>query len=108
MILFNYSESDEGYINYIEVSGHAEYSEIGSDIVCASVSSLTTYAFNLAETFNKNIIKVVEKDNYLSIEIKKLDITIDKVLRELYNLISHLEIQFNENIKINYREFNRR
>ncbi len=108
MILFNYSESNQGYINYIEVSGHAEYSQIGSDIVCASVSSLTTYAFNLAVTFNKGIVEITEKENYLSLKILELDDTIDKVLRELYNLISHLEIQFEENIKINYREFNRR
>ncbi len=104
MIIFNYCQTDNKYFNYIEVSGHAEYDEIGSDIVCASVSSLTTYAFNLAYTFNKSIVDIKEEENYLAISVSQYDSSVEVVLKELFNLICQLETQYDEYIRLIYKE----
>ena len=51
--------------NKIEIKGHANYDTIGKDIVCASVSSIAISSINLALRFDKDSLKVVEKEGYV-------------------------------------------
>ena len=59
--------------NYVALSctGHADYADIGSDIVCASISTLTqTLALGLREVVGlKPYYKVSEKDAKLDLRL---------------------------------------
>ena len=61
----------------IEATGHSGYSESGSDIVCASVSSLTQALINgLIEVVKINPKYVIDED------IPHLSVTLPKDLRD--------------------------
>ena len=67
MIKVIIKESDS--INNIEISGHSGYKEIGSDIVCASVSSICITTVNAIINIDSNAIKYKDLDGYLNIDI---------------------------------------
>ena len=41
MITINVKKGTDDVVNYIKISGHAEYADEGFDIVCASVSCIS-------------------------------------------------------------------
>ena len=55
----------------ITIKGHSGYSEHGSDIVCASVSSICITTVNALLSIDEDCITYEENDGYLNIKIKK-------------------------------------
>lgn len=55
------------------ISGHAEYSEAGSDIVCAAVSALSqTALLGLLHYIPQNVIYHMEEENgFLTVRVEK-------------------------------------
>ncbi|MGN0614158.1 MAG: ribosomal-processing cysteine protease Prp [Porcipelethomonas sp.] len=72
----------DGEITGFKIKGHSGYSESGSDIVCASVSSAVMMAANMiTEIFRYQAeVSAVEDTVFL-----KTDIPGDKVLQGIYN-----------------------
>ena len=60
-------------INGFELSGHAEYSEYGEDIVCAAISILTINTINSIETFTDDIVECLDDEQKGYISFKILD-----------------------------------
>ena len=106
MINVDFLVDNQGSILGFQISGHSGFAEIGSDIVCAAVSSAAFMTANTitdilkinAETFVDNSGKMFFKiKNEISISCK------DILLGFKLHMIS-LEEMYPENITVNYLE----
>ena len=94
MIKINISKDE------ITVKGHSGYSEEGSDIVCASVSSILITTVNALISIDEDCISYKEDDGYLNLKINKHNEIIDKLINNMINLLKELEVQYKKNIEI--------
>lgn len=94
---------DNGIIKNIVIDGHSGYSEAGSDIVCASVSSICITSVNSIIRFDSSSIEYNENDGHLEVDIKKHNEFIDIILDNMIDLLTELEKDYKKNIKIEIR-----
>ena len=85
--------------DYIEVKGHANYSEYGKDIVCASVSSMVITTVNAIIRIDKDSINYTDNDGVIINVLKHTEV-IDKLLLNLEELLLDLEKQYPKYIEI--------
>ncbi len=71
----------------VNVSGHANFSNEGSDIVCASVSSLVTMTVNLVDNFGYKFNEVKLEKGFTSFDLISDDVT----LKIVTTLEEHLD-----------------
>ena len=91
---------DDNYINYIKVTGHANYDDYGKDIVCASVSSIVITSCNLAIKLNKDSIDCKQSEGLIEVNIKLKDDIINKVFLNMLDMLEELSKQYKSNVKI--------
>lgn len=87
-----------------EISGHAGYAEIGSDIVCASVSSAVQLAINLLAEFGCEPLAEAQNNNIVRC---KAGLSEENASRIIYQLMIHLKSileEFPKTIKITISE----
>lgn len=84
----------------ITIKGHSGYSEQGSDIVCASISSIAITTVNSLLRIDEDCIEYKENDGYLNIKIKKHNETIDKLIDNMIDLFKQLEKDYKKYIEI--------
>ncbi len=87
-------------IDKISILGHSGYKESGSDIVCASVSSICITTVNAIIRIDSNAIEYDEKDGYLTVDIKKHTTVIDILIQNMIELLYELEEDYKKYIKI--------
>jgi len=87
----------------MEYKGHAEYDDMGKDIVCASASVALLTTVNACLEFDENSIKY-EESNTVKLENLKHDNITNKLLYNLERVLSELEKQYPNNIKITQKE----
>ena len=87
-------------IDKISILGHSGYKESGSDIVCASVSSICITTVNAIIRIDSNSIEYDEKDGYLTVDIKKHTTVIDILIQNMIELLYELEEDYKKYIKI--------
>ena len=73
-------------VKYIKISGHSGYSEEGSDIVCASISSIAITTVNSLIRIDEDCIIYTEKDGLLEIGILKHSEVINKLIQNMLDL----------------------
>lgn len=100
MITINVKKTDN-VVNYIKISGHAEYAEEGFDIVCASVSCIAITTVNALISINEGCIVYSEADGLLEIGILIHDEIIDKLVDNMISLLENLSLDYKKYIKIN-------
>ncbi len=102
IIFFN---TKHGSILGYEISGHSGYSEIGSDIICASVSSVSQMVANtITEILNVDA-NIILDEALLAVEIKEKDFKICKdILLGLKLHLCMLEEQYPQYLNVNYTE----
>ncbi len=83
----------------IIIKGHANYEELGKDIVCASVSSMVITTVNAILRIDDNAIKYSD-NNGVNIDIIKDDEIINKLIDNLIDLLEKLEKQYPKYIEI--------
>ncbi len=93
----------DNLINNVKVDGHAGYGIKGTDIVCASVSSIVITSLNAIIRFDKEAIDFVQKDGFIEVDILKHDKYIDNIIENMLSMLEELEISYKENIKIDRR-----
>ena len=98
MIKVTIKETDS--IKEIEIKGHANYSNYGSDIVCASVSSMCITTVNAIIKIDDSAIDYKEDEGYLLISIKKHSDTVDKLIINLVDLLEELKSNYQKYIEI--------
>lgn len=104
MIKVSIRSDKENNINYIFVSGHANYSVRGSDIVCAAVSTAMYMSVKLVE---KVCPKYSFKENE---EVATMELTIIEtneftniILDNLVETLASLEKDYKKYISISYK-----
>ena len=92
------------YNNIIEISGHANYAPYGSDIVCASVSSIITTCVNCIMNIDFDSISYLDNGEKITItKLKSID-TVDIILDTMVAMFRDLETKYKKNIKIESEE----
>lgn len=81
-------------IYWYQVTGHADYANVGNDIVCAGVSALyisvTNTLLSMGRTFERN-------DGYFTLDATDVD---NACLKVLYDGIQSIAEQYPDNIKV--------
>ena len=83
----------------IIIKGHANYDELGKDIVCASVSSMVITTVNAILRVDNEAIKYSD-DNGVIIDIIKSDEIINKLINNMIDLLEELGKQYPKYIEI--------
>ncbi len=101
MIQVEFYRNDDGIIRGYSFSGHSDYAEQGSDIVCAAVSSAAYMAANtISEILGEDIDTDVD-DGYMKVIVPKPESAQD-ILRGLELHLKALAGQYPDDI--NFRE----
>ncbi len=100
MIKAIFERSGEDFTGF-SISGHSGYSESGSDIVCASVSSAVMLTCNLATEIFKLRADVDVKDDNISMKLKSGS---GDIVRGLYDHLRVLEEEYPKNISVKISE----
>lgn len=107
MIYVDFLTTKKGEITGCRLAGHSEYSEIGSDIVCAAVSSATYMTINtITEVMGVKLLSLrVDEDGelFFRVELKDEPVCRD-IITGLKVHLKNLEEQYPENIQVNYLE----
>lgn len=83
----------------ITIKGHANYDELGKDIVCASVSSMVITTVNAILRVDNEAIRYSDNDGVI-IDIIKNDEIVNKLINNLIDLLRELEKQYPKYIEI--------
>lgn len=83
----------------IIIKGHANYDELGKDIVCASVSSMVITTVNAILRIDNDALKYSD-NNGVTIDIIKDDEITNKLINNLIDLLEELEKQYPKYIEI--------
>ncbi|MBE6860532.1 MAG: ribosomal-processing cysteine protease Prp [Ruminococcus sp.] len=98
MIRAEFYESD-GLMSGFSFSGHADYADIGSDVVCAAVSSAVQLTANLLEDFDFSPdVKV--GNNIVKCCVSKGNSSSDKIIFALKNHLEAILDEYPKTIKI--------
>jgi len=98
MIKVNYNDK------VIKISGHAGFNNYGSDIVCASVSSIVYTTINGILNINENAIRFTDEKD-LEITILDNDLITKKLINSMIDLLKDLAEQYPKNMKISKGEW---
>ena len=99
MISINYKIKDN-HINFVKISGHADYADEGFDIVCASVSSIAITTVNAIVSDDENAIVYRDEDGLLEIGIVEFSDFTDILVNNMISMFEELEKQYKDYIKI--------
>ena len=86
--------------NKIIIAGHAMFSDYGSDIVCASASSIVITSINACLNIDAKSIVYKNELDKLTIDIKSDNNVILKILDNMLNMLSELANDYPKNVKI--------
>lgn len=84
----------------IIITGHANYDTYGKDIVCASVSSIVITTVNAILEIDRDSLKYKEEKDKLTIEIRKEEEIVLKLIFNMMNLLKEVSKDYPKNIKI--------
>ncbi len=99
----------EGLVYSLEVSGHAHYATIGSDIVCAGISTAVIMSINLLDKLIPNLFEVIQDDaegyiclkniNYsrMSNELIKI---VDAIFDNLIETLKSIQANYQNHLKV--------
>lgn len=84
----------------ITISGHALFSDYGTDIVCAAVSTAAIMTVNAIERLNEiTNIKVIIEDGYIEITVLKPTKVVLGLLDNLIYSLNDIKLQYPKNLK---------
>ena len=87
----------------IKISGHAGYGVRGTDIVCASVSSIVITSLNAIIRMDDKAISYIEDEGFIEVNILKHDKYVDNIIDNMISMLEELESDYKKNIKIDRR-----
>ncbi len=91
MIKFKVERNKDNKIVTLDISGHSGYAPIGSDIVCAAVSTAVQVAINGIEELKLADIKYEAKDGFVFCKIPEeraegADVLLDSLMITIYEI----------------------
>lgn len=99
MIKVNIKKEND-IITNVKVEGHAGYGVKGTDIVCASVSSIVITSLNAIIRIDEDSIDYKQDEGFIEVSIKKHDKYIDILIDNMISLLKELEKDYKKNIEI--------
>lgn len=86
----------------VEVKGHANFSDYGTDIVCASISTVCIYTANLIEKLNLgyNVIDLVCDEGYFRLQLKTTDQISNAILENLEWTLEEISKQYPKYLRL--------
>ena len=84
----------------IQIKGHANYDDLGKDIVCAAVSATVLTTINAILRLNEQDIQVEEEKDVLTIHILNDSSNTKILLDNMISLLRELEQDYKKNITI--------
>lgn len=100
-----YRDKHKNIVKY-QVSGHSAYAEIGSDIICAAVSSVTQMvALGLEEVLALPIELKMEENEKSSYLECRLPYNVENNIREKANILLETMVLTLKNLEIQYGEY---
>lgn len=87
-------------IKEIEIAGHSMYADIGNDIVCSSISSVSYYLHLILINMGVNAT-VEDAQGYMRFYIKDDKIDIGHILQPFELFIRELVKQYPDNVRLN-------
>ena len=101
-VIFTVKDND---IRGFEISGHSDYSEQGSDIVFAAVSSAALMAANTVTEIQSLAAEITEDDGFLSLSLSQEDAkTAEVVLNGLALHLNALSQAYSQYINVKIME----
>ena len=98
MIIAKYSYKNNHYVS-LNVKGHAEFSEEGKDLVCASASSIMFGLMNALDEANEKI-KIEELDNEIKITNTSKNSKVDNYIELAIYQLKTLEQSYKKYIRV--------
>lgn len=89
----------------ISVKGHAMYDDYGKDIVCSAVSTCVITTVNGILEIDDTSIDVKQNTNEIMIVLKKDNDIVNKLLKNMIDILTSLKEQYPKNIRLNKEEF---
>lgn len=83
---------------YIEIIGHSGYAPVGSDIVCAAISTLAQATYNYLEVTGSQITSE-EYDGEMIIILHKVNKAGKEIIRAFSDMVDDLSSQYPEYIE---------
>ncbi|MBP3461355.1 MAG: ribosomal-processing cysteine protease Prp [Bacilli bacterium] len=99
MIKVNIKKEDN-IITNIKIDGHAGYGISGTDIVCASVSSIVITSINAIIKLDNEALDYKQDEGFVEVNIKKHNKYVDILIENMISLLKELENQYKKYIKI--------
>lgn len=93
-------EKIKGKVKKVTISGHAKFSKLGEDIVCAGVSAISFGILNTLNKVDPDNVEIKVDDNEILIKTLKNTKEIDLVLETLIIQLKTVEIEYSKYIKI--------
>ena len=84
----------------ITISGHAGFSNLGEDIVCASVSSIINTTVNSIKAIDENAIDYIDDGNTLTIKRVSSDNITQTLLNVMISILHDLSNQYPKNVEL--------
>lgn len=88
----------------ITITGHANYLDYGSDIVCAAVSATVMTSIEGISIIDNEVIDIKQEKDKLDIIINKHVDSTDKLIENMLNCLNEIANQYPKNVKIINRE----
>ena len=88
----------------ITITGHANYADYGSDIVCAAVSATVMTSIEGISIIDNEVIDIKQEKDKLDIIINKHVDIADKLIENMLNCLNEIANQYPKNVKIINRE----
>lgn len=86
--------------NCIQLRGHANYAEIGKDIVCAGISTLLQTLIQSVEELTDDEIKYSMSPGKADIELRNLSEQSKTLLNSFFIGVEMIEHEYPENVKL--------
>lgn len=102
MIKVKYYYDDEFMLCGFSLKGHADFAEIGYDIVCSAVTSNAVGVINSLDKLQKvEFEKIVAKEGHIECLVKDKDKEVAQLLLQHFKLaVEEIKREYPKNIKI--------
>ena len=95
----------DGLIRSYEISGHSDFSEQGSDIVCSAVSSAAYMTANTITEVQQLNAEITVNDGFMKLNLSKQDAkTAEVILNGFLLHLNALKEEYKEFIKVKISE----
>lgn len=99
MITVSIYKKEEAIVGF-ELSGHAQHSKSGTDIVCSAVSALTISTVNGISQLTDTDITFRDEKDLMQMKVNESNKESNLLLSSMYLALSEIEEQFPKNVYI--------